>query len=153
MAHALAIDLIDARFCIELQALTQALLGDFVEIRHRGMAFRDGKARHLIAAEDVVVLHLLSNRDRVVEGLLHHLSGEVINEESLHLLATLDVFGSGVPQPFLIAEQLARQDAQQGVVGFDVIATEVVGVVGGNQLDAQLLGESQQAGVDDAIFR
>ena len=124
-----------------------------MEIRHRGVAFRNGKARHLIAAKDVVVLHLLSNRDRVVESLLHHLSGEVVNEEPLHLLATLDVFGSRVTQTFLIAEQLARQHAQQGVMGFNVVATEVMGVVGGNQLDAQLLGEGQQAGVNDAIFR
>ena len=153
MAHALAIDLIDARSSLKLQALTQALLGDFVEIRHRGVAFRNGKARHLIAAKDVVVLHLLSNRHRVVESLLHHLSGEVVNEEPLHLLATLDVFGSRVTQTFLIAEQLARQHAQQGVVGFNVVATEVMGIVGGNQLDAQLLGEGQQAGVNDAIFR
>ena len=124
-----------------------------MEIRHRGVAFRNGKARHLIAAKNVVVLHLLSNRHRVVESLLHHLSGEVVNKEPLHLLATLDVFGSRVTQTFLIAEQLARQHAQQGVMGFNVVATEVMGVVGGNQLDAQLLGEGQQTGVDDSIFR
>ena len=153
MAHALAIHLIDARFCIELQALTQALLGDFVEIRHRGMAFRDGKARHLIAAEDVVVLHLLGNRHRVVERLLHHLRREVVNEETLHLLATFDVFRSGVPQTLLIGDQLAREHAQQGVVGFNVVATQVVGVVCGNQLDAELPREGQQAGINDAIFR
>ena len=50
------------------------------------MPVRDGKARHLIAAKNVVILNFFSNGNGVGDGFLHHLRLEVIGEEVCHLL-------------------------------------------------------------------
>ena len=116
------------------------------------MTLGDGEAGHLVAAQDVVGLHLLGHPGGVGYGPLDHFLGQVVGEEGQHLRFALDVFGAGVAQPFLVADQLAGEHTQQGIVGLHIVGTEVVGVVGGDQLDAQLGADAGDAGVDDAIF-
>ena len=117
------------------------------------MAVGDREAGHLVAPKDVVVLHLVRHQGRISHSLGHDAWLQVVGEEGEHLRLALDVFGAGVAQPLLIAHQLAGEHAEQGVVGFDVVAGEVVGVVGGDQGNPEFGGDAHDLGVNDAIFR
>ena len=130
----------------------QPLLAHLLQVAHRGVALGDRETGHLVAPEDVVVLHRLGHPGGVGHGFGHHLRLQVVGEQAEHLLLTLDVFGARVAQPLLIGDQLAGEDAEQGVVGLGVVAGEVVGVVGGDQRDAQLLADAHQLHVDDAVL-
>ena len=76
----------------------------------------------------------------------------MIAKQGQHLRLTLDVFGAGVAKPFFVANQLACQHAQQGVVGLHVVSTEVMGIVGGNQRDTKLGADARHLHIDDAVF-
>ncbi len=76
----------------------------------------------------------------------------MIDEEATHFLFSLDVLGAGVAQPFLITDQLAGKHAEQRVMGFDVLLAQIMRIVGGHQLDAQLLGDPHDLNIDDAVF-
>ena len=117
------------------------------------MARGDREAGHLVAPQDVVVLHLVGHSGRVRHRLGHHFGLKVVGEQGEHFRLALDVFGACVAQPLLIAHQLAGEHAEQGVVGFDVVAGEVVGVVGGDQGNAKFGGDAHDLGVHDPIFR
>ena len=117
------------------------------------MPLRNREAGHLIAAEDVVVLHLLRHPGGIGNGFRHNLRLEMIGEQSEHLLLTLDVFGAGVAQALLVGDKLAGEDAEQRVVRFGVVAGEVVGVVGGDQRNAQLAGDAHHLHIHNSVFR
>ena len=123
------------------------------QVADGGMAVGNREVGHLIAPEDVVGLHLLGHLDGVGDRFLNHLRLEVIPEEKTHLLFGLDVFGTGVTQPLLIGDQLAGEHTEQGVVGFNVLLAQVVGIVGRNNLDAEFLGNFDDLNVDDPILR
>ena len=90
-----------------LEAIPQALFGNVREIAHRRMPLRDGETGHLVAAQNVVGLHLLGHLGRVGHGFRNHLGFQVVIEQGQHLGLTLDVFGAGVTKPFFVANQLA----------------------------------------------
>ena len=117
------------------------------------MPLRDRETGHLIAAQDVVVLDLLRDPRRIGHGLGDHLRLQVVSEETEHFLLALDEFGAGVAQTLFVGDQLARQDAEQGVVRLRVIAGQVVGVVGGHQRDPQFLRDLRDLHIDDPILR
>ena len=117
------------------------------------MAIRNRKTGHLIAAQDVVVLDFFCDGNGVGNRFLHHLRLEVICEEMAHLLFRFEVFGAGIAKTFFVADQFAREHAQQCVMGLHIITSEVVSVVGGNNLDAQFTGDLDDLHIDDAIFR
>ena len=117
------------------------------------MTLRDWKAGHLVVAKDVVVLDLFGHHHGVGNGRLHHVRFEVIGKETAHLLLGLDVFRAGVSQPFLIADQLAGENAEQGVMGLHIVLAEVMGIVGGHQLNAKVLGNADDLHIDDAVLR
>ena len=104
-------------------------------------------------AEDVVRLHFLSHLDGVGDCFLDNRWLQVIGEETFHLLFTLDVFGPGVAKSFLVADQLAGQNAKQGVMGLNVLLAEVVGIVCRHQFDSKFTGDFDDLDVDNPIFR
>ena len=116
------------------------------------MPSRDREAGHLIAAEDVVGLHLFSHLGCVRNSPFNQLGRKVVIEQGEHLGLPLDVFRTRVAQTFHVADQLACEYAKQRVVGFYVVGTEVMGIIGGDQFNAQLGTDAGNAGVDDAIF-
>ena len=142
----------EASATIQPQTLPEALLGHLSEIAHRCVPRWDREAGHLIAAEDVVGLHLFGHLGCVGHSPLDQLRGKVVIEQGEHLCLPLDVFSPRVAQAFHVADQLARKHAKQRVVGFYVVGTEVMGIIGGDQLNAQLGSDAGNAGVDDAIF-
>ena len=99
------------------------------------MALGDGEVGHLIAAQNVVFLDFFGDPDRVGDRGADHFGFEVVGEEPGHFRFALDVFGARIAQAFFIADQLAGEDAQQGVMGLDITGAEVMGVVGGDQLN------------------
>ena len=153
MGHALGIVVGQGSIRAELEPIPQSLLGHLPQVADGGMALGNREAGHLIAPKNVVRLHLLGHLDGVGDRLLNHLRLEVIPEEKAHLLFGFDVFGAGVTQPLLIGDQLAGEHAKQGIVGFNVLLAQVVGIVGGNDLNAELLGNFDDLNVDDPIFR
>ena len=102
------------------------------QVAHRRVPIGDGEAGHLVATEDVIVLHLFGHLGGVGHGLGHHIRLEVIGKQAEHLGFALDEFRAGVAQPLLIGHELAGEHAQQGVMGLGVVAGEVMGVVGGD---------------------
>ena len=116
------------------------------------MTSRDREAGHLIAAEDVVGLHLFSHLGCVRNSPLNQLGRKVVIEQGEHLGLPLDVFGTRVAQTFHVADQLACEYAKQRVVGFYVVGTEVMGIIGGDQFNAQLGTDAGNPGVNDAVF-
>ena len=151
--HAIAVGGVDRFASTQAQPITQARFGDLGQVGDRRVARGDREAGHLVAPKDVVVLHLVGHQGRVRHRLGHDAWLQVVGKEGEHLRLALDVFGAGVAQPLLIAHQLSGQHAEQGVVGFDVVAGEVVGVVGGDQGNPEFGGDAHDLGVDDAIFR
>ena len=151
-AQPFSIDRIEGLLGPNLEPIPQSLFRNFREIAHRRMPLGDREAGHLIAAQDVVGLHLLGHPGRVGHGFSNHLGFQVVTKEGEHLGLTLDVFGAGVAKPFFVADQLAREHTQQGVVGLHIVGTEVVGIVGGNQRDTELGADARHLHIDDAVF-
>ena len=147
-----SVDRIEGLLGPDLEAMPQTLFRNFREIAHRGMALRDGEAGHLIAAQDVVGLHLLGHLGRVGYRFSNDIGFQVITKQGQHLGLTLDVFGACVAKPFFVADQFASEHTQQRVVGLHIVGTEVVGVVGGNQRDTELSANARHLHVDDAVF-
>ena len=116
------------------------------------MPLRNRKAGHLVTAEDVVVLHLLSHPGGVGHRLGHQRGFQVVGEEAEHLGLAADVLGAGVAQPLFVTDQLAGEHAEQGVVGLHITHAEVVGVVGGDQRNAQLGADAGHLHVHDAVL-
>ena len=100
------------------------------------VALRDleGGQQHLVHVDFQVAQ--LGHADRVLDRVL------VVGEGLEHLLPALHVELVGVElHPLGVGEFFAGLDAQQDVVGFGVLLAGVVGVVGGNQRDAQLVAD------------
>ena len=76
----------------------------------------------------------------------------MVTKQGQHLGLTLDVFGACVAKSFYVADQLAGEHTQQGVVGLHIVGTEVVGIVGGNQRDTKLGADARHLHIDDAVF-
>ena len=123
-----------------------------MQVGDRRMPLRDWEAGHLIAAEDVIVLNFLRHRNSISNGLLHHSRVKVIGKQPAHLLFTLEIFSAGVTKAFLVADQLAREHAEEGVMGFHVMTGQVVGIVGGHHLNTELLGDLDDLHIHNAIF-
>ncbi|CAI8357353.1 MAG: Uncharacterised protein [Cyanobium sp. ARS6] len=153
MQHPIGVDLFDGVCRCQAETLSQALLGHLPQVGDGGMAIRDRETGHLVTTQNVVVLNFFSDGDGIGNRLLHHLRLEVISEEVAHLLFRFEVFGAGVAKALFVTDQLARQHAQKRIMGLHIIAGEVVGIVGGNNLDAQFIGDLHDLHVDDAIFR
>ena len=153
MGHALGIVVGQGSIRAELEPIPQSLLRHLPQVADGGMALGNRETGHLIAPEDVVRLHLLGHLDGIGNRFVNHLRLEVIPKEKTHLLFGFDVFGTGVTQPLLIGDQLAGEHAEQGVVGFNVLLAQVVGIVGRNDLDAEFLGNFDDLNVDDPILR
>ena len=117
------------------------------------MALRDGEVGHLIAAQNVVFLHLFGDPDRVGDGGVDQIGIKVVGEKPGHFCFAFDVFGARIAQPFFIADQLAGEDAQQGVMGLDIASAEVMGIVGGDQLDPQFGADARHLDIDESIFQ
>ena len=116
------------------------------------MPLRNRKAGHLVTAEDVVVLHLLGHLGGIGHRLGHHRRFQVVGEEAKHLGLAADVLGAGVAQPLFVTDQLAGEHAEQGVVGLHITHAEIVGVVGGDQRNAQLAADAGHLHVHDAVL-
>ena len=101
------------------------------------------EARQEALAERQLDVAALGDALGVGDGLLE------LREGRLHLVGAGDEEAVGVVLDApLVVEGLARGDAHQHVVGAGVLAVDVVGVGGGHQRDALVLGELGQPGVD-----
>ena len=138
---------------MKAKAITKALLRHLAQIGDRCVAFRDRETRHLIAAENVVVLNFFGHSHRVGNRLPNHIRLEVISKQAPHLLFGFEIFRPRVAKTLLIANQLSGEHAEQRVMGLNVIASEVVGIVGGHHLDPQFTRDLDDLDIDDAIFR
>ncbi len=114
-----------------------------------GVSFPFGKLKcgQVVFAEHKVKIAQFGDFHGICKGI----GG--FGEQFRHLVARFDVkFRAGEPHPVFILQRLARLDAQQHVVHLAVLFSQIVGVVGGNQRDAGLFMEGQQAGVDSLLL-
>ena len=127
-------------------ALGEALLHQLAQQGIAGFPLGHGKVRQVHGVE--VKVHPAAHGD--VVGALHRVL--VAGEEAQHLLLTLDVELVGLHAHTVgIIQGFARLDAHEHILGFGVLAGEVVAVVGGHQGDARALAHVDDAG-DDALF-
>ena len=73
MGHPLGVVLRNGCIGGQLESLPQTLLCDLSQVGHRSVSLRNGKTRHLVVAEDVVVLNFLGNSHGVGNGLTHNI--------------------------------------------------------------------------------
>ena len=122
------------------------------EERVQGLALLDRVHREVVRAE----LQLQVAALRHLQGVGHRLRAG--GELGGHLPGRLEVEGvGGEAEAARVVDGAAGLDAEQHLVGVGFLPIEVVAVVGGHQLDAQLPGEFDHAAVGhgllgDAVF-
>ena len=115
-----------------------------------GLAGRHVGAGH-VAAGRLGELDVAPLRDEqgVVAGLRHP---EPVGPQLAHLGRGLDVVAAAVElEPVGVGQSLAGRDADQGIVGAGVLGVVVVGVVGRDRRDAEVLAEPQQVVTDPLL--
>ena len=136
----------DAGGVTELQARLDLL----DEPRRLVLALGNVEHRHVGAAAlgelDVAPLR---DQQRVVTGLTQAV---LVLPEVPHLGGGLDVVAVAVePEPLGVRHHAAAGDAQEMLVGRRVGLVDVVGVVGGDRRDAEVLAELEQAVADPGL--
>ena len=87
-----------------------------------------------------------------LQGVGHRLG--TVGELARHLVGRLEVeLVGGEAEPLGIVDGAAGLDAEQDLVRVGLLAVEVVAVVGGHQLDAQLPAQLHEALVGHLLFR
>lgn len=131
----------DGRFGLIAVVAAQALVAEALEVGEVVLPARRDKERELGIAElELDVAHL-----RNFEGVVERAG--VVLEERGHLVTALDV--EFLRLKFEVARLVhrgVRLDADQHALHPGVRPLDVVGVVGGDEADARLLGEPQQVG-------
>ena len=130
------------------EPLANAVLDLLAQPRGLRLPRRHVELRHPVdLAEDVgVVADPLRDRERVVAGLGH------LTEQRPHLLGGLDVVAVAVePEPVRVVLVATYADAQEVVVGVELVGGDVVGVVGGQQRQVEVLRDPQEVVTDVAL--
>ena len=121
-----------------LEAPLQAGAHDLFEVRGEVLPLRHREVREVMAGDVERGVDALGDPHRVVDGL------GVLREDPPHLLGALHVEVVGVElHPLLVAEGLAGADAEEDFVRERVVLREVVRVVRGDELEADLLAEAR----------
>ena len=123
--------------------LARPLEGEVVEVLGVvGEALGQREVGQLGLAELDLHVGPLGDPERVVAGLGH------LAEQVPHLVGVLEVVLVAVELEAVgVAHERPGLHAQQGVVGLVVVLVRVVAVVGGDDREAEVLGDAQQLGV------
>ena len=117
------------------------------EERVQGLALLDREHREVVGAKLQLQVAALRHLERVG----HRLGAG--GEMGGHLLGRLEVEGvGGEAEAARVVDGAAGLDAEQHLVGVGFVPVEVVAVVGGHQLDAQLAGELDHAAVGHGLL-
>jgi hypothetical protein len=131
------------------EAALHAALDLLLEPADLGVALGDVELRHEVALlEHAGGVDLLGDQERVGAALLPGVRGV----DGVHLVRGLEVVAGAVELEAVgVGEVLAGLDAQQRVVGGGLVRVRVVGVVGDQRRDAELLADLQQTVADPAL--
>ena len=128
--------------------LIQPFIAQFVQIFPGGHPIRHVVLRQLGHAELNLHMAAVSN----LLCILHCLPR--IRKQRCHLFLRFDiVLPAFIAHPVLIRQLFSRLDTEQDVMGLLVLRIGVMHVIGGRQLDPQLLGHLQQTLVHKLLLR
>ncbi len=129
------------------EAAGEAFAGDVLEITVDGVAGRDIELRERI--RDFFQAHVAALGD--VERAREHV-GRIL-EDAGHLVAALDEELVAVELHAVgVANRLAGLDAEHDVLRVGVVFAEIVAVVGGDQRQAKIFFQLEEAGMDAVLL-
>ena len=128
--------------------LHQPFVTELVQIFPGGVLLRNIKFRQLGHAELDLHMTALGNFPGVFQSLLR------VRKEGLHLLRRLHIILAAlVAHPVLILKFFSSLEAEQNIVGRRILGVGVMDVVGGHEIDAELLAHPKKLRVHHFLLR
>ncbi len=69
-----------------------------------------------------------------------------------HFGGIFEILGAAVTEPFIFADELARLNTQQCIMGFDIGTGNKVGIIRQNQLNIEQVCKTYNVRIDNTIF-
>ena len=124
----------------------KALKTQLTEIAHVGFSRRQFELRQMVIAEGKLQVALFRNADRVFQRLGH------IGKEGRHLLLALEIeFLRLKAHAVLVLHSLLHLNAHEHILEFALLPAQIVGIIGGHQGQARLLGQPQNPLIDAGL--